>query len=225
MFIELLDSLRCIADHPQIPLVTAITRREDRFVIDAISGCPTCRREYPIVAGSVWFRPRSVPEVGVRPRSVPEAGVRPRSVPGQAEAAPYDPDAALRLGALLAVTEGISVALVGESARYAPELSQLLDMRVFAVNPVGEIGESERVGSLHADKRLPFADTSLRGIAIGEEGWSETELELAVRALAPGGRLVAPVSNALPRDVVEIAHDAHVWVGEKRGPLVALHRR
>jgi hypothetical protein len=209
MFIELLDTLRCVADHPQIPLVTAISRREDRFVIDAISGCPTCRREYPIVSGSAWFR--SIDDV--------------RNADANAASGPYDPEAALRIAALLAVTDGISVALVGAWARYATELSGMLDLRVYAVNPRDALGESECVGVVHTNKRLPFADASMRGIAIGEAGWSEHELELAVRALAPGGRMLAPVSHALPHDIVQIAQDEHVWVGEKRGPLVALHRR
>ncbi|HWG33818.1 MAG TPA: hypothetical protein VN650_06590, partial [Gemmatimonadaceae bacterium] len=59
MFIELLDGLRCTGDHPQIPLVAAILQRDDRLVVQGLLGCPTCRREYEIEGGAVWFRDRS----------------------------------------------------------------------------------------------------------------------------------------------------------------------
>jgi hypothetical protein len=37
--------------------------------------------------------------------------------------------------------------------------------------------------------------------------------------------MVAPAMVAVPDDIEEIARDDLFWVGEKRGALVALHRR
>lgn len=207
MFIELLDTLRCVADHPQIPLVTAITGREDRYVMEAVMGCPTCRREYPIKKGVAWFGAR-------------------RGVARQPSAnSPREEEGAMRIGALLAAADGTTVALVGNSAPYAFELAEMIDLRVFAVNPRVEIGESERVGIVYSDNRLPFSEAALRGVAIGEPGWSDRDMKVATRVLAAGGRMVAPASTSVPHEIEEIARDDSVWVGEKRGPLVALHRR
>ena len=205
MFIELLDGLRCVADHPQIPLVAAILQRDERFVVQGVLGCPTCRREYQIGDGIAWFRD---PYEGTS--SAPE---------------PRDAEGAMRAGAFLAVSDGVTIALVGDWARYAIELAELVGLRAYAVNPGGPIGESERVGSLYSDNRLPFTDGLLRGVAIDESGWSTEELQLATRALSPGGRMVGPASSPVPAEMEEIARDDRWWIAEKRGPLVALHRR
>jgi uncharacterized protein YbaR (Trm112 family) len=206
MFIELLDGLRCVADHPQIPLVAAILQRDERFVVNGILGCPTCRREYQISDGVAWFR-------------------EPAGDVGAPETLPRDDEGAMRIGAFLAVADGATIALVGDWARYAIELAELVALRAYAVNPGEPIGESERVGALYSDNRLPFTDGSLRGVAIDDSGWSEEELRIGVRALSPGGRMVAPATSAVPGEMEEIARDDRWWIGEKRGPLVALHRR
>ena len=207
MFIELLDGLRCIADHPQIPLVAAIMQRDDRFVVQGILGCPTCRREYRIEGGVALFTDANDAVVTSSPP------------------AERDDEGAMRIGAFLAVSDGVTIALTGEWARYATELAELVGLRAYAVNPSGPIGESERVGALHSSNRLPFTDGSLRGVAIGEPGWSVDELRLAARALSPGGRMVAPAASPVPVELEEIARDERWWIGERRGPLVALHRR
>lgn len=206
MFIELLDTLRCIADHPQIPLVTAILERDDRFVVEGVVGCPTCKREYRITDGIAWFRDAS-----------DETGAR--------DSIPRDSEGAIRIGAFLAATEGATIALVGDWARYAIELAEMVGLRAYAVNPREPIGESERVGTLYSDNRLPFTDGSLRGVAIDESSWSNDELRLAVRALGAGGRMVASATLPLPPELEEIARDESWWIAEKRGPLVTLHRR
>lgn len=206
MFIELLDVLRCTADHLQIPLVAAIDTRDDRLVIEGVLGCPTCRREYPIHGGIALFT------MG--------APVQERETTDDDGA-----DGALRAGAFLAASDGATVALVGRWARYAHELSQLVSLRAYAVNAEEPVGESERVGELRCGRRLPFADGSLRGIAIDEPGWTTANLALAAGSLSASGRMVARVDVPVPGEIEEIARDSEFWVGEKRGPLVALHRR
>ncbi|MDQ2891074.1 MAG: hypothetical protein M3R65_11070 [Gemmatimonadota bacterium] len=206
MYIELLDGLRCVAAHPEIPLVTAITRREGRFVVEGTMGCPSCLREYRITDGVVWFD-----EAEATHRASPEAFER------------Y-PNAATRLGAFLAVSDGATVALAGSWAPYAAELAEMVGARVFALNPRYPVAESERVARIHCGSRLPFAACHLHGVAIGEE-WSDESIEISVNAIAPGGRVVAPASSSVPSQVEELARDHSIWVGQKRGPLVALHRR
>ena len=207
MFIELLDGLRCTSDHPQTPLVTAIAKRDDRFVVEGVMGCSTCRREYPIRDGVVWFG------------SLDEARVE------SSDAIPDDEDGAMRIGAFLSVTDGITIALVGDWAAHAPALAALAELRAFGVNPRVAIGQSERVAVVYSDNRLPFTDGSLRGVAIDESKWSPRDMELAARALSPGGRMVAPASTEVPGGIEEVARDESFWIGEKRGALVTLHRR
>jgi uncharacterized protein YbaR (Trm112 family) len=207
MFIELIDGLRCIADHPSICLVAAIARREDRQIMEGTLGCPTCRREYPIRNGVAWFGP-----------AVPEESSACSDLP-------LDPNGAFRIGAFLAASEGMTIALVGRWASYAPELAELTALRAFAINPLTTVTESERVGVLYSKTHLPFKAASLRGVAIDASGWSDDDIAQTTGVLSSGGRLVAPASSAVPDDVEEIARDDTFWVGEKRGALVALHRR
>jgi len=210
MFIELIDGLRCTSDHPSICLVAAIGEREDRQVIEGTLGCPTCRREYPIHRGIVSFG----------------AGAQVDSTSGSfVSLDPLDEDGAVRIGAFLNVMEGITIALVGKWARYASAVADLVGLRAFAINPLETVIESDRVGVLQTDNRLPFKSGSLRGVAIDASGWSDIDVARSTHALAAGGRLVAPASAAVPDDIEEIARDDACWIGEKRGALVALHRR
>ena len=110
-------------------------------------------------------------------------------------------------------------------AQYASDLANLVGLRAFAINPGAAVAESERVGVLYSENRLPFKAGSLRGVAIDESGWTANDISLATRALSAGGRMVAPATSPVPDDIEEIARDENVWVGEKRGALVALHRR
>ncbi|MEO7218379.1 MAG: Trm112 family protein [Gemmatimonadaceae bacterium] len=211
MFIELIDCLRCTADHRYIALVASISRRDERQVVEGLLGCPTCRREYPIRNGVAWFG------------TSPESESQELESPGTG--AESGPDQAMRVGAFLNVTEGATIALVGAWAACATDLAELVALRVFAINPTVAITESDRVATVRSDKVLPFRGVSLRGIAIDESGWSDDQIEAASRSLATAGRMLAPVSSRIPSGIDEIARDGSWWIGEKRGPLVALHRR
>lgn len=203
MFIEMIDVLRCPAPHEDIWLVAAISERADRVVVGGMLGCPICGREYPIVRG--------VAEFG--------AGAAPRAAVPAVELA----DGAMRIGALLAPAEGDTLVLAGEWTRHAEALAALVTIRIYAVNPVAGVGESERVALLTTDGGLPFAPRSLRGVALPSVA-RERDVADAVRVLADGGRLVAPVSVAVPPEMEELARDAELWVGEKRAALVGLRR-
>jgi uncharacterized protein YbaR (Trm112 family) len=215
MFIELIDALRCVTDHPQIPLVAAITGRDGRYVTDGTLGCPTCRREYPIVQGIAWF--------GIEPEIAAEFSANVDTNTNR------DDEAVMRIGAFLSAPEGATVALVGDWAIHAAKVSDLANLRVFAVNPPESVEQSERAGVVRSMHELPFANGSLAGVAINnstdDDPWSPDELARAAHKLAPGARMVAPASWHVPSGVEEIARDDTIWIGEKRAPLVTLHRR
>ena len=200
----MIDGLRCTESHRPICLVAAITKRADRQVIEGTLGCPTCHHEYPIRGGIAWF------------------GERPAE---RATSSAPDPEGAMRIGAFLNASEGMTVALVGEWARYANELADLVGLRVFAINPQEAVPESERVGVLYTENRMPFRAAWLRGIAIDDSGWSAGDVALATRALLFGNRMVAPATLPVPDDIEEVARDENVWVGEKRVSLMTLSRR
>jgi uncharacterized protein YbaR (Trm112 family) len=207
MFIELIDGLRCTADHADICLVAAIVQRDDRRVIEGTLGCPTCRQEYPVRQGVAWFSNVQADVASGAPHTLP------------------DDDGPMRIGAFLSASEGATVALVGDWARYASGLAEMVGLRAFAVNPQEPITESDSVGVLYSGNRLPFKPGSLRGVAIDGPEWSADDIERAVKVLSAGGRMVAPATAPVPAEVEEIARDETVWVGEKRSALVALHRR
>jgi len=205
MFIELIDTLRCPEDHRDSWLVASITERDDRLVREGILGCPVCAREYPIASGIAWF------------------GVDPSRRTGESGVVPDDVDGAMRVGAFLAPAEGSTIALEGSWAAYARALSELIPLRIFAVNPRASVDDTERVATVETRAGLPFAPRSLRGVALGEDA-TNADVGAAVRVLADGARLVAPVSLDVPGEVSELARDDAWWIGEKRGALIGLRR-
>src|SRR5512134_1504766 len=96
MFIELVDSLRCLEPHDETWLVAAVTRMDGRHIAEGVLGCPICRREYPIRDGIGWFTARR-DAVPARLTSV---------------AASTDPDRTMRAGALLGLTEAGGIVCV-----------------------------------------------------------------------------------------------------------------
>ena len=79
---------------------------------------------------------------------------------------------------------------------------------------------------LRTDGDLPLASGAARAMAIDHV--SIERAASAVRATRTTGRVVAPVSLALPDGVREIARDQVIWVAEREAvasPLVTLHVR
>lgn len=204
MFIELIDTLRCPEDHRDSWLVASITERDDRLVREGLLGCPVCGREYPITRGIAWF------------------GVDPEPRAARATT-PSDDDDAMRIGAFLAPTEGSTIALEGSWAGCAHALANLIPLRIFGVNPNAAIDDTERVATVETRVGLPFAPRSLRGVALAA-GAADADVASAVRVLADGARIVAPVSLAVPGEVAELARDDAWWIGETRGALIGLRR-
>ena len=209
MFIELVDSLRCLEPHDETWLVAAVTRMDGRHIAEGVLGCPICRREYPIRDGIGWFT--------ARPDAVP---ARLTSV-----AASTDPDRTMRAAALLGLTDAGGIVCVDrEWADCADALTELSPAHVIVLGAAVD-AISETVSVLAVDDRLPFAHGTLRAIALGAESAERGLIASATECVRSRGRLVAPVTAPVPDGVVELARDERVWVGERgvvASPPIAL---
>jgi uncharacterized protein YbaR (Trm112 family) len=207
MFIELVDALRCPTPHEEGWLVASADRIEARHIVEGTLGCPVCKAEYSIHRGVVDFR-RTAP--GVFPPAVTP-----------------DYEQAMRLAAFLDLSDSLGFAvLLGAWGSHASLLRAEVETPLVLVDPPQGVEGEPGISVLRSDGELPLAAGAARGLAI--DGGSESRLASAVRAIRSKGRLVAPVSVALPAGVRELARDDTVWVGEREAdpsPLVTLHVR
>lgn len=209
MFIELIDLLRCINPHEDIPLVASFQNVSNRFVQDATLGCPVCAARYTIKGGVADF-------------SGGEAS--PQCEDERAAASHRREELATRVGAFLDASEpGATLVLGGVWAYAAEELSEMADARVLAINPGNAVRESARVGLLTVSRAIPAAPGSCRGVAV--DAWFNAAIiESAVRVTQPGGRIVGPTVMPAPEDLTVLAHDEQYWVGHKAPAVVAIRR-
>jgi hypothetical protein len=210
VFIELVDDLRCPRAHEETWLVAASDRTEDRDIVEGTLGCPICHAEYRIRDGAVWFSERA-------PTS-PPADPRQR----------VDPELALRLAALLDLSDAQGFALLAGS--WGPAASLLRDIvptRFVLLNPGFATAPGRASSVLHIATGIPLADGTCRGVALDDAHSGAPHLEAAVRVLRPRGRLVAPASTPTPDGVSELARDGRLWVAERVTPpkLVTLQAR
>jgi len=192
MFIELTDHLRCPQDHEESFLVLVPDEMRGRQVLRGRLGCPVCQAEFPIVDGIAEFGG----ERGARP---------PQPVPGGG------PDPAAILAFLGIEGPGGYVALLGDAARFAGPLMDLLPgVHFVAVNPPGDSAPSERLSILRA-ARLPLKRRALRGVVVGRpEAEDPAWCREAFEALLPGLR--AAGTGAVPDAVgFELLGQAGGW--------------
>ena len=205
MFIELVDSLRCVEPHEDTWLVAAVSRMDGRHIMDGVLGCPICRREYPVRDGVGWFTPPTVPPAA--PHESPRAADR---------TARGDRELAERAGALLGLLDpGGVIVLGGRWVGCSDLLADVGPAHVVVLDPSAVPSENERVSAIRVAERLPFAAASLRGVALDEAPTGTELLASSVSALRSRGRLVAPAGAPLPDGVVELARDAEDWVAER----------
>lgn len=200
MFIEMIDLLRCPREHDETWLVAAFTTMDGRFVVEGKLGCPVCSASYDIVDGVARFGGEI----------------------SDAFAPNVSPESVMRTAALLnLVRPGALAVLCGSEASAAEDLSQLTQCRVIAMNPAASIEDTDHVGTIVTDDRIPLARNSVDAIAIGD---CESLLNDASRVLRPSGRLTIPAETELPPGFQEIARDDQSIVAEAIGPLVGLQR-
>lgn len=213
MFIELVDSLRCVRPHEPIWLVASAFRMEERDIMSGELGCPTCGARYPVERGIADFR-----DGGAAPESGPAHTDMERGAPS---------DQAMRAAALLDLTEpGGFIVLAGAWSAAAHNMVALVE-RVHAVglNPVAGVRSGGGVSLALASAQIPLRADVARGIALDAAHATPTLLSSAAEALRPGRRLIAPADAPLPTGFTELARDEHHWVAEKQaaaGPVVQL---
>ena len=212
MFIELIDLLRCPREHDDSWLVAAFTRMDQRFVIQGKLGCPVCGESYRIENGIADLRGSEA--VGDTPDN--------RKHLEDALADRTSPDDVMRFAAMLGLTRpGSLVVMEGETAGLAVALSEMTEARVIALNPPGQLSESERVGVVLGDRRIPLAPASVDGIVLGSQTASFAD---SGRVLKPGGRFIAAAHTDIGPRFRELARDERHVVAESIGPLIPLTR-
>ena len=198
MFIELVDSLRCLAPHEDTWLVASADRMDGRRIVEGTLGCPTCRATYPILDGIVWL--------GAAP-----GGTLPDEGPLSADALEHE---ALRLAALLDLREPGTRALVGGAlGRAAHVLAAITQSELLLVDPPASVEPGEGVSILRTGGRIPLAEGSMRAVALDER--TVGAMAGALHALRDAGRLVAPAGAPVPAEVTELARDDRQWVGTR----------
>ena len=212
MFIELVDTLRCLEPHEESWLVASSDRMVARHIVEGTLGCPVCRASYPIHDGVVDFR-------------------RGEGMPAP-PASPASEEAATRLAALLGLSDAQGFAvLMGAWGTHALAMRSLVECPLVLVDPPADVEAAPGLSLLRTDGALPLAPGASRGIAIDStdlSGVSAVRVASAVRATRARGRLVGHASLPLPAEVHELARDESVWVAEREAlasPLVALHVR
>lgn len=212
MFIELIDVLRCPNAHEESWLVLASSRIDGRDVIEGVLGCPVCEAEYPIVDGVVRFA---------------------RESHADAVGTPASEDEAVRLAALLDLTSPRGYAIAtGALGNDAPALRALTDVQLLLVNPPPGVEMGSGLSGLTIDSNwtaLPLAPASARAIAL-DDITTPVQLTGALRVVRPGGRVLAPLTLALPDGVAELARDDRQWLAERRAApresgIIPLERR
>ena len=211
MFIELVDSLRCLEPHDETWLVAAAGRMDGRHLIEGVLGCPLCRREYAIRDGTAWFSTRQ-----------PDTADHDLTT----LAADTDPAHVTRTAALLDLSQpGGIVVLGGTWAAHADAVAELGVAHVVVLNTRAGESSVQEVSSIVVDGRLPFGPAALRGAAVDGSGASPALLSSAASALRSRGRLVAPSDAAVPDGMDVLARDDRVWVAERTvvaSPPIAL---
>lgn len=187
MHILLTDALACPRCGPDFGLVLLADRIEDRQVLQGSLGCPNCRETYRIAGGAVDLRTAAA----MPAESYPDAGTdeQPHADPQEA---------AVRTAALLGLADATgTVLLAGPGAVLAPHVSALVPgVRVVAYTPAPAPNPaSPGVDPMAGGPRLPFRNGALRGVAL-TGGADDALLAEALRALAPGARLVVEPADA-----------------------------
>ena len=204
MHLEVVQALRCPADHAPTWLVARTDLLDARHIMEGVLGCPVCGAEYPVTGGVLRL--------------------------GTALPAPYavlDADAPLRVAALLDLTtpQGI-VLLAGDWARNAVDVAAMVDQihLVALDSPADTPPPGLGVSAVEAGACIPLRASVARGIALDQAHATGKAVIEAVLSLQPGGRLIAPVAVPLPSALVELARDAAWWVAERpaEAPVVSL---
>jgi uncharacterized protein YbaR (Trm112 family) len=198
MFIELVDSLRCVAPHEDTWLVASADRMEGRRLVEGTLGCPTCRAAYAIRDGVVWLGVDAAVQLPV--------GARPDATRLEAEA--------MRLAALLDLREpGARALLGGTRGHLAHVVASLTGAELLLLDPPADVHPGEGVSVVRSGGRVPLAASSMRAAAL--DAALAGAMPGVLHAVRDRGRIVAPGDAPLPDEAAELARDARDWVAER----------
>lgn len=203
MHVDVIELLRCPADHEESALVASAARQIDRRITHGTLGCPVCGAEYSVRFGVVDLRRDPI-------ASAEHDAPAPEAAPNE--------DAVVRLAAQLDLTEpGRLLLLAGEYRTRAAALSVMFDARciVVVVAESAERGIAEHASVLRVDTKVPLARASLHGVAIDATFSRRLGLQQVSSLLRPRGRLVAPATTSLPANVKELARDGNECVAAR----------
>jgi len=187
MHLLLTDILTCPRCGPEFGLILLAHDMRDRRVLHGWMGCAHCRSKWLVQDGFGEFRaPLGSDVVDAGATHVAEASG----------------EEAVRIAALLGVTEGPAFVLVaGPAARHAAAVAELVeDLEVIAADPaLAVLAEAHGVSRIASGERLPFYSAKLRGVWL-DGAVANTLLEEGARVLWPLGRLVL---DPAPQDAEE----------------------
>jgi uncharacterized protein YbaR (Trm112 family) len=191
--ILLTDVLCCPRCGPEHGLILLADELEERRVRTGRLGCANCRSSYPIRGGVADLRP--APAAGDR-------DTRAAAAPGAPVAASDDPEAAVRIAALLDLAGGVALALlVGGAVAHAAEVARLVP-HVELVAAGRAAAPPEGLSSIvWSGPELPFRSLSLRAVALGTDAGVPPDEGL--RVLGVGGRLLLEEHDPATRGVLE----------------------
>lgn len=198
MQLALTDHLRCTGLHVETWLVARADVAEHGWMIEGVLGCPVCLVERTVRGGVVAWDPMA--KLVARQRDATH-------VP--------DEEATVRLAALLGLTDSLlPFVLCGAAGACAPALGGLAAAAFVLLDPPDD-ASAGLATVIRGAERLPFAERSVQGIALDSAHAGANVIESAVRALVPGGRMVAAPRVPVPAGIRELARDAAEWVGER----------
>ncbi len=216
MHLLLTDRLTCPRCGPDFGLILLAHEVRERRILGGEFGCANCRETYPVEDGFGDLRPPPRKPLGHEGAGAEDGG---------GNATDDVREEALRLAALMGVTEGPGTVLIqGPAAVHASAVSAMVGgIEVVAADPsMRGQGEREGVSRMVAGPGLPFMSSCLRAVVLSG-AVREEDIPEALRVLVPRGRVVVLGTTPGTRPVVEgsggrvVLEEDGVLVAEREG--------
>lgn len=217
MHLLLTDRLTCPRCGPRFGLILLAREMRDRRVLEGTFGCSNCRDQYPVEEG---FGDLRAPPRAPLPPQEPAAAESSEAGSGM-----EDPAEALRLAALMGVTEGPgTLLLVGPSALHGGSVSRLIPgIEVVGMDPgLRFLPQQEGVSRLVSRPGIPFSSGTFLGVTLSGPFEGGLVME-ALRVLSPLGRIALrgpspEVSALLKEGGLQILLEEDGFLVAQKGP-------